>query len=65
MKRFIDTFVNIWKIEDLRARILTTLGLLLIYRMGSFIVLPGINSEILAATAGEAQGIAAIINQFA
>ena len=65
MKRFIDTLVNIWKIEDLKSRILTTLGLLLIYRMGSFIVLPGVDSEILASASQGAQGIAAIINQFA
>ncbi len=43
MKKIIQTFKNIYKIEDLRARILTTLGLLLIYRLGSFVVLPGVD----------------------
>ena len=40
MKGFIDTVKNIWRIEELRKRILITLGLLLVYRIGSFIVLP-------------------------
>jgi len=43
MKKFIQTLKNIYKIEDLRARIFTTLGLLLIYRLGSFVVLPGVD----------------------
>ena len=41
MKRFIDTLRNIWTIEELRQRILVTLGLVLIYRLGSYVVLPG------------------------
>ena len=40
---------NIYKIEELRKRILFTLGLLLIYRLGSFVVLPGVNHEALKA----------------
>lgn len=43
MKRFIDTLKNIWRIEDLRQRILTTLGLILVYRLGAHVVLPGID----------------------
>src|ERR1035437_5535499 len=43
MKGIIDTLKNIWKIEDLKARILYTLGILLIYRLGSFVTLPGID----------------------
>ncbi len=43
MKRFIETLKNIYKIEDLRLRIGTTLFLLLIYRLGSHISLPGID----------------------
>ena len=42
MKLF-ETIRNIWKIDDLRSRILTTLGLILIYRLGSKVVLPGID----------------------
>ena len=37
MKNLIDTIKNIWRIEELRSRILITLGLLLVYRIGSFI----------------------------
>ena len=45
MKKFIETLKNIWKVEDLRKRILTTLLFTAIYRFGSFVVLPGINPE--------------------
>ena len=47
MKKLIETIKNIFKIEELRNRILYTLGLLLIYRFGSFVVIPGINPEAL------------------
>ncbi|MEG0162319.1 MAG: preprotein translocase subunit SecY [Mucinivorans sp.] len=50
MKKFIETIRNIFKIEDLRRRILYTLGILLIYRLGSFVVIPGINPEALAGS---------------
>lgn len=43
MRRFIETLKNIYKIEDLRTRIGTTLFFLLIYRLGSFVSLPGID----------------------
>lgn len=43
MKKFIKTLKNIWTIEDLRNKILITLGLILVYRVGSYIVLPGID----------------------
>ena len=43
MKRFINTLKNIWNIKELRDRILYTLGLVLIYRIGSYVVIPGIN----------------------
>jgi len=65
MKKFIDTLVNIYKIEDLRVRIFNTLGFLLIYRLGSFVVLPGVDSVALQAQSDGAQGIAAILNLFA
>jgi preprotein translocase subunit SecY len=44
MKRFFQTIKNIFSIEDLRVRILNTIGYLIIFRLGSFIVLPGINA---------------------
>jgi preprotein translocase subunit SecY len=47
MKRFIQNIKNIWKVEELRNRILVTLGLILVYRIGSFVVLPGVNYEAL------------------
>lgn len=67
MKRFIDTLQNIWKIEELRARILTTLGLVLIYRLGSYVVLPGVNSAVLneAQESASQDGIIGLINIFA
>ena len=43
MKNLIATIKNIWRIEELRNRILITLGLLLVYRIGSYIVLPGVD----------------------
>ena len=47
MKKFIDTLKNIWKIEDLRTRILITTLFVAIYRFGSKIVLPGVNFNVL------------------
>lgn len=66
MKNLINTLKNIWKIEDLRVRILNTLGFILIYRLGSYIVLPGVNSEVLSeASQGANEGIVGLINIFA
>ena len=48
-KKLVETLKNIYKIEELRKRILFTLGLLLIYRLGSFVTLPGINHSLLEA----------------
>ncbi|MCX6351043.1 MAG: preprotein translocase subunit SecY [Bacteroidetes bacterium] len=65
MKGLIHTIRNIFRIEELRGRILTTLGLILIYRMGSYIVLPGIDANILAAESSkQKEGILALINMF-
>ena len=63
--KFIETIRNIWKIEDLRGRVLTTLLFVLIYRFGSFIVLPGIDPT--ARTALHAQtegGLMALLDMF-
>ena len=43
MKKFIDTLRNIWNIKELRTRLLFTLGMLMVYRFGTFVVLPGVN----------------------
>ncbi len=65
MKRFIETLKNIWKIEELRARILTTLGLLLVYRLGTRVVLPGIDPSQLAALKDQtAGGILGLLDMF-
>lgn len=67
MKRFIDTLRNIWTIEELRQRILVTLGMVLIYRLGSYVVLPGVNVDALnnATDSNQAGGIVGLINMFA
>ena len=64
MKSFIQTLKNIWSIEELRSRILTTLALLLVFRIGSYIVLPGIDSQALAAANEGGGGLAGLLNLF-
>ena len=56
MKKFITTLKNIWSIEELRNKIIFTLLLLFIYRLGSYIVLPGIDPNKLANLHNSAQG---------
>tara|TARA_B100001093_G_C26829865_1_gene1015642 strand:- start:577 stop:1884 length:1308 start_codon:yes stop_codon:yes gene_type:complete len=65
MKSFIDTIKNIWKIHELRGRILTTLGFLLIYRLGSFVALPGIDPQQLDALQNQtSDGLLGLLNMF-
>lgn len=65
MKKFFETLSNIWKIEELKGRILVTLGLLLVYRFGAQIALPGIDTAQLGALAsGTESGIFGILNAF-
>ncbi|MEM9079015.1 MAG: preprotein translocase subunit SecY, partial [Bacteroidota bacterium] len=65
MKKFVETISNIWKIEELRQRILVTLGLLLVYRFGAQVVLPGIDTAQLAELSSNTeQGILGILNAF-
>lgn len=64
MKNLIETIKNIWRIEELRNRILITLGLLLVYRIGSFIVLPGVDSRQMAASAAGGGGLVEILSIF-
>ena len=65
MKKFIETLKNIWKIEDLRQRLLITTLFVAIYRFGSFVVLPGINPQMLerlqTQTAG---GLMSLLDMF-
>ena len=65
MKNFIQTLKNIWHIEDLRSRILTTLALVLIYRFGSFVVLPGVDPSALAGLKSQAaDGVLGLLDMF-
>ncbi len=66
MKNFIETLQNIWKIKELRNRILFTLLLLGVYRLGSFIVLPGVNPAALEAATANQSGtdILGLLNAF-
>jgi preprotein translocase subunit SecY len=65
MKAFIETIKNIFKIEDLRSRILYTLGILLIYRLGSFVTLPGIDpSQLSALQQQTSDGILGLLDMF-
>ncbi|WP_114751420.1 preprotein translocase subunit SecY [Pleomorphovibrio marinus] len=61
MKKFITTVKNIFSIEDLRIRIINTIGLLVVFRIGSFIVLPGVDPSQLGESAG---GIFGLIDTF-
>jgi preprotein translocase subunit SecY len=63
MKKLFTTLSNIWKIDDLRVRILNTLLFLLIYRIGSFIALPGVNA--LALETQGREGLLGLLNMFA
>ncbi|MBT6128455.1 MAG: preprotein translocase subunit SecY [Bacteroidetes bacterium] len=66
MKKFIETILNIYNIEELRGRIVTTLTLLLVYRLGAQVVLPGIDSVQLAELANRTDGggLLGILNAF-
>ena len=61
----IQTIKNIWKIEDLRNKILFTFLLILVYRFGSFIVLPGVNPEGLKPLENQtSEGLMSLLNMF-
>lgn len=63
--RLIETLKNIWKIEDLRKRILITLLYVVIYRLGSFVVIPGIDPLSLDALQSQtSEGLMALLNMF-
>ena len=48
-KKLVETLKNMYKIEELRKRVFFTIGLLLVYRLGCFVVIPGINPNMLGA----------------
>ncbi|NCB98560.1 MAG: preprotein translocase subunit SecY, partial [Bacteroidia bacterium] len=65
MKKFIETIKNIFKIEELRKRIVYTILLLLVYRLGSFVVMPGIDPTQLDKLQSQAsEGLLALLNMF-
>ena len=56
MKKYIETIKNIFKIEELRTRLGYTMLLILVYRLGCFVVLPGIDTTMLAQLQSSTQG---------
>ena len=65
MKKFIETIQNIFKIEELKKRIVYTVLLILVYRLGCFIVLPGIDATLLAGLQSSTQeGLVGLLNMF-
>jgi preprotein translocase, SecY subunit len=65
MKKLIETIKNIFKIEELRNRIVYTILLLLVYRLGSFVVVPGIDPTQLAQLEAQTQdGLMGLLNMF-
>ena len=63
--KFLQTLQNIWKIDELRQKILYTLGLILVFRIGTYILLPGINPFPATPAAQDNGGIAGLLNIFA
>lgn len=65
MKKLFQTLRNIWKIDELRKRIIFTLGILVIYRLGSYIVLPGVDPSMLANLQNQSSnGLLGLLNMF-
>lgn len=65
MKKIIETLKNIWRIEDLRMRLLITLLFVAIYRFGSFVVLPGVDpQQLLALREQTSSGLMSLLNMF-
>ena len=65
MKKFISTIQDIWKIEELRSKILMTLSLMVVYRLAAQVPLPGIDPTQLAGIANKtSDGLLGILNMF-
>ncbi len=63
--RFVKTVENIWKIEDLRKRLITTLFFIAIYRFGSFVVLPGVDPmQLQALQSNASSGLLGLLDMF-
>lgn len=59
-----DNFRNIFKIEDLRDRILYVVGILLVYRIGTFVTMPGVDASLLTQQAGDASSLLGLFDMF-
>lgn len=64
MKKLFQTLRNIWSIDDLRSKIIVTVSLIFIFRLGCFVVLPGIDPNKLSALGGNAGGALGLIDAF-
>lgn len=64
MASVVDSIQNIWRIEELRRRILFTLGILIVYRIGAYVTMPGVDPTILAAVTQDQDGFLGMINLF-
>ena len=65
MKRFFQTIANMFKIEDLRKRLIYTFMLIVVYRLGSYIVIPGIDANQIASLQQKAtEGLVGLLNMF-
>ena len=63
--KFIESLKNVWKIEELKNRIIVTIGLLLVYRFGAQVVLPGVDASQLGGLADKAgDGLIGLLNAF-
>ncbi len=60
----IDNFRNIFKIEDLRNRILYVVGVLLVYRIGSYVTMPGVDASMLTSQTGDASSLLGLFDMF-
>lgn len=60
----LTTLKNIWRVEDLRKRILFTLFVLIIYRIGSFVPVPGVNKEVFTAADSQGRELFGLLNTF-
>jgi preprotein translocase subunit SecY len=64
VKKFLQTLRNIWSIEDLKSKIIVTLSLIFVYRVGTYIVLPGIDPGKLSALSSSKNGALGLIDAF-
>lgn len=64
MKNFLETFKNIWSIKELRDKILFTIALLAVFRLGSFVVLPGVVPSVLENASNNSNSLFGLINTY-